>query len=149
MSADDQEPVDVSGILDDPHARMFTAADFTVKATLTPRQAARIIARQEKTIETLRATIANRPPKRPRQEVETVGRRGFIPAAARFIRAAGKRAGEGDEFELAELVGLQAVLDEAIAAAVAGQRTYKKSWAAIGRAVGTTREAAWQRWGKA
>ncbi len=94
------------------------------------------------------ALTAGRRSKRPRRDVETVGPRGFIPAAARFIRAAGKRAGEGDEFELAELVGLHAVLDEAIAVAIAGQRSYGKSWAKIGRAVGTSREAAWQRWGK-
>lgn len=121
--------------------------DSGVKAALTPRQMARKIEEQQKTIENLRATIAGRPPKRPRQEVETVGPRGFIKAATRFIRAAGRRAGEGDEFELAELVSLHVVLDEAVATAVAGQRTYGKSWAHIGRAVGTTREAAWQRWG--
>jgi len=132
-----------------PTAPADPATDSGVKATLTPRQMTRKIEQQQKTIETLRATIANRPPKRPRQEVETVGPRGFITAAARFIRSAGKRAGEGDEFELAELVGLHDVLDEAVATAVAGQRTYGKSWAAIGRAVGTSREAAWQRWGKA
>lgn len=127
----------------------FIPTDSGVKATYTPKQAARIIERQAATIEKLRDTIADRRPKRSRQSVETTGPRGFIPAAARFIRAAGKRAGEGDEFELAELVGLQAVLDAAIATAVQGQRTYGKSWAHIGRAVGTTREAAWQRWGKA
>jgi len=131
-----------------PTAPADPATDSGVKAALTPRQMARMIEQQQKTIETLRATIAGRPPKRPRQEVETVGPRGFITAAARFIRSAGKRAGEGDEFELAELVGLHDVLDEAVATAVAGQRTYGKSWAAIGRAVGTSREAAWQRWGK-
>jgi hypothetical protein len=91
---------------------------------------------------------AGRRSKRPRRDVETVGPRGFIPAAARFIRAAGRRAGEGDEFELAELAGLQAVLDEAIAAAVQGQKSYGKSWAHIGRALGISREAAWQRWGR-
>lgn len=86
--------------------------------------------------------------KRPKREVETTGKRGYISAAARFIRAAGRRAGEGDEPELAALLELRNVLDAAIADAVAGQRTYGKSWAAIARGTGTTREAAFQRWGK-
>ncbi len=118
MSAEDE--------IDAAMAQVDTSLQSVVKASLT----------------------AGRRSKRPRRGVETVGPRGFIPAAARFIRAAGKRAGEGDEFELAELAGLQAVLDEAIATAVAGQKGYGKSWAHIGRALGISREAAWQRWGK-
>ncbi len=72
----------------------------------------------------------------------------YLGAARRFIRAAGRRVGECDEHELAELVGLRQALDEAEAVAVAGQRAYGKSWAAIGRALGITREAAFQRYGK-
>lgn len=83
--------------------------------------------------------------KRPRKDVETMD---YLGAAKRFIRAAGRRVGECDEIELAELLALRAVVDEAVAEAVAGQRTYGKSWAAIARGTGTTREAAWQRWGK-
>lgn len=83
--------------------------------------------------------------KRPRREVETGA---FLGAARRFIRAAGKRVGEGDEPELAELLALQEVLDSAIAEAVAGQRSHGKSWAAIALATGATREAAFKRWGK-
>jgi len=83
--------------------------------------------------------------KRPRKDVETMD---YLGAARRFIRAAGRRVGECDEVELAELLALRAVVDEAVAVAVAGQRTYGKSWAAIARGTGTTREAAWQRWGK-
>ena len=83
--------------------------------------------------------------KRPRKDVETMD---YLGAARRFIRAAGRRVGECDEVELAELLALRAVVDEAEAVAGAGQRTYGKSWAAIARGTGTTREAAWQRWGK-
>lgn len=148
MSATDSGSFSVGYPSDEPSGAADPAPDSSVKATLTPRQMARIIDRQQKTIDTLRATIADRPPKRPRQEVETTGPRGFVKAAARFIRAAGRRAGEGDEYELAELVSLRVVLEEAIATAVTGQQRYGKSWAVIGRAVGTSREAAWQRWGK-
>lgn len=83
--------------------------------------------------------------KRPKRERETGA---FIGAARRFIRAAGKRVGEGDEPELAQLLALQGVLDSAIAEAVAGQRSHGKSWASIALGTGTSREAAYQRWGK-
>ena len=86
--------------------------------------------------------------KRARRDVETSGPRGYMAAARRFIRAAGRRAGEGDEFELAELYALRTVLDEAMRDAINGQQSYGKSWAHIGAALGMTREAAWQRWGK-
>lgn len=86
--------------------------------------------------------------KRPRREVETAGRRGFIAAARRFIRAAGRRAGEGDEVELAELLSLQTDLDAAFQAAVDGIRARGFSWAYIALATGKSREAAYQKWGK-
>lgn len=72
----------------------------------------------------------------------------YLGAAARFIRAAGRRVGQGDEPELAGLLTLQRVLDEAIADAVHGQKASGKSWAQIALGTGTTREAAYQRWGK-
>lgn len=71
----------------------------------------------------------------------------YLGAARRFIRAAGRRVADADEPELAALLGLQADLDAAIADAVAGQKT-RKSWAQIALGTGTTREAAYQRWGK-
>lgn len=80
-----------------------------------------------------------------RKEVETME---YLSAARRFIRAAGVRVGESDEHELAELASLQVALNEALTVAIAGQRTYGKSWAKIGGALGVSREAAWQRWGK-
>jgi hypothetical protein len=83
--------------------------------------------------------------KRPRRDVETMD---YLGAARRFIRAAGRRVGECDEPELAALLELRAELELAIADAVEGQRRYGKSWAGIARGTGTTREAAFQRWGK-
>ena len=72
----------------------------------------------------------------------------YLGAARRFIRAAGRRVGECDEAELAELLSLQADLNDAIKTAINGQRAYGKSWADIARGTGTTREAAFQRWAK-
>lgn len=72
----------------------------------------------------------------------------YLKAAARFIRAAGRRVADADEVELQELLKLQAVLDEAVQAAVDGQRARGLSWAYIASATGKTRQAAFQRWGK-
>lgn len=83
--------------------------------------------------------------KRPRRDVETMD---YLGAAARFIRAAGRRVGECDEHELAALLQLRHTLDTAIAAAIEGQRSNGKSWAGIARGTGTSREAAYQKWGK-
>lgn len=124
-------------------APAHSGADSAVKASLTPRQLERIVKRQAATIEKLQAALAGRPAKRPRREVETLD---YVKMTKRLIRSAGSRVGESDEFELAALVTLRRDLDDAIAAAVAGQRSYGKSWSKIGAALGTTREAAWQRW---
>jgi hypothetical protein len=83
--------------------------------------------------------------KRVRRDVETMD---YLGAARRFIRAAGRRVGDCDEPELAALLALRADLDAAIADAVAGQRAHGKSWASIALGTGTTREAAFQRWGR-
>lgn len=72
----------------------------------------------------------------------------FLQAAKRFIRAAGKRVADSDEIELAELLNLQEVLDKATAEAVLGIKSRGESWAYIARATGTTRQGAYQRWGK-
>lgn len=88
---------------------------------------------------------AKRRAKRPRKDVETMD---YLGAARRFIRAAGRRVGECDEPELAALLALQGDLEAAIAEAVRGQRAHGKSWAGIALGTGTTREAAYQRWGK-
>lgn len=72
----------------------------------------------------------------------------YLAAAKRFIRAAGRRVAEADEVELAELLKLQAVYDEAVQTAVDGIRERGQSWAYIAAATGTTRQAAFQRWGR-
>lgn len=83
--------------------------------------------------------------KRGKRERETAE---YLAAARRFIRGAGRRVAEGDEPELAELLALQAVLDEAIQTAVDGQRSIGRSWAHIAQATGHSRQAAFKRWGR-
>lgn len=79
-----------------------------------------------------------------RRQVETAS---WLPFARRVIRAAGKRVADADEFELAELVALRDELEAAIAVAVTGQQA-RTSWQRIGDALGITRQAAQQRYGK-
>lgn len=72
----------------------------------------------------------------------------YLQAAKRFIRAAGRRVADADEVELRELLALQEVFDEAVSTAVDGMRARGLSWAYIASATGTTRQAAFQRWGR-
>jgi hypothetical protein len=92
---------------------------------------------------TCHAWRRSRPTHRDRETLD------YLSAARRFIRVAGRRVGECDEHELAALIALQVDLDAAIQDAVDGQKAHGKSWAMIGVGAGTTREAAFQRWGKA
>ena len=79
----------------------------------------------------------------------TVETASFAAAVRRMIRAHGRRVADADPEDLADLAALRDVLDAAIAEAVAGQRArHGRSWADIGRGLGTTREAAYQRYGK-
>jgi hypothetical protein len=71
----------------------------------------------------------------------------YLKAAARFIRAAGRRVANADEADLAQLLTLQNELDAAVQTAVDGIRSRGHSWAYIAAATGTTRSAAFQRWG--
>jgi len=98
-------------------------ANSSVKPSLTPRRRS----------------------KRARSSVEALE---FIGAIRRFLRAAGVRVAQSDEHELRALIALRVDLDEAIAVAVAGQREVGRSWAYIATATGTTRQAAFQKWGK-
>jgi hypothetical protein len=67
----------------------------------------------------------------------------------RLIRAYGRRVANADVEDLAEMIELRGELDQAIAAAVKSSRErHARSWADIGRAAGTTRQAAYQRWGQ-
>ena len=73
----------------------------------------------------------------------------FAAMVRRVIRAYGRRVVHGDEPDLAELVGLRDVIEESIAVAVHGQRAmYGRSWSEIAAGLGTTRQAAQQRYGR-
>lgn len=71
-------------------------------------------------------------------------------AARRMMRALAVRACEGDTEAIEQLAQLQADLDAALGSAVAGARSrVGYSWADVASMVGTTRQAAQQRFGKA
>ncbi|WP_406046570.1 hypothetical protein [Kribbella sp. NBC_00889] len=83
---------------------------------------------------------------RRRREVETTE---YLAMVRRLLRTAAKRVGNADEVELAELVALREDLERAITEAVTIQRgQWGRSWAEIGRGLGTTRQAAQQHYGK-
>lgn len=63
-----------------------------------------------------------------------------------MIRAAGPRVGGEDPEALAVLCALKDTLNEAIYVAVQAQKRSGITWASIGEATGTTREAAFQKW---
>ena len=69
---------------------------------------------------------------------------GFV---RRIIRAYARRADDLDPADLAELIGLRDELDRAIDQAAAAVKTSGYSWAEIGSATGTSRQAAHKRWG--
>ena len=85
-----------------------------------------------------------------RRRREVVENPEFAAFAARILRAAARRVAAGDVEGLAALVALRSELDAAIAQAVAGLRDprWSYSWADIARVVGTTRQAAQQRYGQ-
>jgi hypothetical protein len=71
----------------------------------------------------------------------------YAAFAARVIRAHARRIADGDVEGLAELVTLTADLDAAMQTAVDGLRGFGYSWSDIAARLGTTRQAAQQRWG--
>lgn len=74
----------------------------------------------------------------------------FVAFTRRILRALERRADDVDPEALAELVGLQADLESVIESVVRKLRwdeDYPASWATIGDAFGTTRQAAQKRWG--
>lgn len=78
-------------------------------------------------------------------KVETAAYAAF---GRRMLRAWAARVGDGDPDDLTELLTTAKALDALIGQAVTEQRArYGTSWTAIGRAAGTTRQAAQQRWG--
>ncbi|MEB0001617.1 hypothetical protein QN357_01530 [Cryobacterium sp. RTC2.1] len=73
----------------------------------------------------------------------------YLAMLGRMIRAGGRRVADADEFELAALLRLRVELDSAIQTAVLGQRSsLGRSWAWVGDALGITRQAAQQRYGR-
>jgi hypothetical protein len=73
----------------------------------------------------------------------------YLSMCRRVIRGAGPRVGSADMEELVALVKLHQAVDQAIAVAVPGVReSGGYSWAAIGDALGITRQAAQQRYGR-
>ena len=72
----------------------------------------------------------------------------YCAMVRRVIRAHGRRVGQADPEDLAELLTLRLELDTAIATAVQGQRRNGFSWADIGRGLGVTRQAAQMTWGR-
>lgn len=67
----------------------------------------------------------------------------------RMIRAYARRVADADDVDLAQMLQVRAELDDAIAAAVAGQRErHGRSWAEVARGLGVTRQAAQMRYGR-
>jgi hypothetical protein len=96
------------------------AGQNTVKNTLTPNRAGRLVENDE-----------------------------YAAFARRVLRAYARRVATGDVEALTLMLGLSAEIDDAIARAVTGLRSFGYSWAEIGSRLGITRQAAQQRWGRA
>jgi hypothetical protein len=93
-----------------------------------------------------RITISAAPArKRRRDDVENPDYAAF---ARRVIRAHGRRVAGGDVEGLAELLALRDEIDAATQTAVDGLREFGYSWGEIAVRLGTTRQAAQQRWGR-
>jgi DNA invertase Pin-like site-specific DNA recombinase len=84
-------------------------------------------------------------PNRRRRPVENDEYARFV---RRVVRAYARRVAGGDVDALADMTGLTAELDEAIAQAVIGLREAGYSWAEIATRLGVSRQAAQQRWGQ-
>lgn len=86
------------------------------------------------------------PNARRRPSIETTD---YAAMLRRMVRAYGRRVGDGDPDDLAEMLAVRAELDEAIAEAVrANREQHGRSWAEIGAGAGITKQAAQQRWGR-
>jgi hypothetical protein len=85
----------------------------------------------------------------PKRRDRVVENPEFAAFAGRILRAAARRVGDGDVEGLACMVALRSELDGAIRQAVTGLRSpqWSYSWADIARVLGTTRQAAQQRYG--
>ena len=100
---------------------------------MTPHQAAR------------GSAVKDRLTTRPRRVVETSEYAAF---GRRMLSAWSRRVADGDPDDLTEMLTMSRALDALLREAVRGQRSrHGTSWASIGQAAGTTRQAAQQRWG--
>lgn len=71
----------------------------------------------------------------------------FARFARRVVTAHGRRVGTGDVEGLRDLATLDRAVQDATSTAVRGLRAAGFSWTDIGQQLGTTRQAAHQRWG--
>jgi hypothetical protein len=73
----------------------------------------------------------------------------YAAMLGRMLTAYGRRVADADIEDLTEMFELRDQWESVVASAVAGQRErHGRSWADIGKAAGTTRQAAQMRWGK-
>src|SRR4051812_14556383 len=95
---------------------------------------------------TVNTILTAEPRQRRRRYVDT---RDFGAMVARMIRAYGRRVQDADVEDLRDMVAMRRMLDEVIESTVTHMRSHQDfSWTAIGEAVGTTRQAAQQRYGR-
>jgi hypothetical protein len=88
-----------------------------------------------------------RPRRAPRRRRGQVENPDYAAFATRIIRAHARRIASGDVDGLADLLRLANELDTATQTAVTGLRQFGYSWTEIATRLGTTRQAAQQRWG--
>lgn len=83
---------------------------------------------------------------RTQQTTETTE---YVAMLERMLNSLGRRVAEGDPSDLAAAVRLQAHLDTVIHEAVARMRADSGfSWAQLAEELGTTRQGAYQRYGR-
>lgn len=104
---------------DDEHPSEPADRENGVKAALTPKRAGRVVETSE-----------------------------FAAFARRIVRAYGRRISSGDVDALPELLAMATEIDAVIVQSVAGLRAEGYSWGEIGARLGTTRQAAQQRFGR-
>ena len=101
-----------------PTHQARSAGQNTVKTTLTPKRARRLVENDD-----------------------------YAAFARRVLRAYARRVADGDVEALTLMTDLANEIDTAIGQAVTGLRGFGYSWAEIGSRLGVTRQAAQQRWG--
>jgi len=83
--------------------------------------------------------------KRPKTYTDTAD---YFRMLRRMLKAAGERIAYADPVDIAELMGIEDDLHDAIRRAVAGLRATGFSWREIGEALGTNGQAVYKRWGR-